>query len=75
MKCGYCKREFDQWNYTQKYCSHDCARAAAKIKDKIRREQQKKKKVKSGMKIAEIDKLARAEGLTYGQYVALHGLQ
>lgn len=73
----------------QRYCSLDCSKKAELESKRISARQNKslihhrsieppkkpKKKKKSNMKsIAEIDRLAKEEGLTYGQYVAKYGV-
>jgi predicted nucleic acid-binding Zn ribbon protein len=53
---------------TNKYCSEDCERRATGYKEPKKRG--RKKKVLS---LTEINKLAQAKGLTYGQYIAKYG--
>lgn len=73
----------------QRYCSLDCSKKAELESKKLSERQNKsliahrsieppkkpKKKKKSNMEsIVEIDRLAKSEGLTYGQYVAKYGV-
>lgn len=73
----------------QRYCSFDCSKKAELESKKLSAQQNKslithrsieppkkpKKKKKSNMEsIVEIDRLAKEEGLTYGQYVGKYGV-
>jgi predicted nucleic acid-binding Zn ribbon protein len=64
-----------------KYCSYEChkkATAKKQCQDKDRFKKpptvERKKPKKPSLSIAQINELARAEGLNYGQYVAKHHL-
>jgi hypothetical protein len=50
-----------------KYCSEEC-------KIKGTRAYYKKKKKNNSATLSEVSRLAREEGLSYGQYVLKHGL-
>ena len=58
--------------HQQKYCCKECQQAAQKIRDKARAAETRKKD--NGKALADIVRKAKAEGLTYGQYVAKYGL-
>lgn len=63
--CEYCGKVYEQ-AYTSKYCSEEC-------KNKARAHTKKRGRPKKKLTLAEIDRLAKAEGLTYGQYVSKYG--
>ncbi len=72
------------WQLTgtqSKYCSDECRREAAAMKQAEKNERYKKphaverKKAKKPLlSLAQVNELARAEGLNYGQYCAKYGL-
>lgn len=64
--CGYCGKEFHNGRRRQ-YCSNEC-RLAANGRGDIK--QYELKKIKPKLSICEVIKLAREEGLTYGEYCA-----
>jgi hypothetical protein len=68
-KCLYCGKDFEAKRSNQNYCSKLC----------YNKEMQKTYVIEKPLKkpkytIEEIQRLARAEGLTYGQYIARHGI-
>lgn len=76
IKCPVCGETF-QTNRYKKYCGEKCRLKMKKISDaaksRERLEKLKEKKNKNGTTaVEEIAVLARAEGLSYGQYVAKH---
>jgi len=67
--CKYCYTEFQRTCSVQKYCCNACAKKASYEKQAERaREMRKKRPQKCA--VVEIAAQARAEGLSYGQYVA-----
>lgn len=68
-RCKVCGKEFQPVNWRQIYCGKECNIVANK---RIQKERYRKEKThrRGGLTIAEIALMARAEGLTYGQYVA-----
>lgn len=80
--CAICGREVEDTK--RLYCSPDCSYEAMlrrqsaykSIYKKPKAEEPKKKRgrPKKMTSLAEINELARAEGLNYGQYVAKYGL-
>ena len=64
--CDYCGKEFHNGRRRQ-YCSNEC-RLAANGRGDIK--QYEIKKIKPKLSIGEVNKLAREEGLTYGEYCA-----
>lgn len=76
-KCEICGKEFRPVKTSGKYCSKECAKEANRIKNielhkaRMRENKGKQKKIeKKPTTIAEVQRAARAEGLTYGQYMA-----
>ncbi len=65
--CEWCGASLPKGS-TVKYCSEDCESRATGNKEPKKRG--RKKKVLS---LTEINKLAQAKGLTYGQYIAKYG--
>lgn len=61
--CLNCGKGFQALQDSSKYCSIECVNEA-----------KKKTKRKPALSIVEITKLAREEGLQYGDYVAKYGL-
>ena len=64
-----------------KYCSNECSKKAAAKKQTEKNERYKKpptverkKAKKPSLSLAQVNELARAEGLNYGQYCAKYGL-
>jgi hypothetical protein len=83
--CAICGREVEDTK--RLYCSPDCSYEAMlrrqsayksiykKPKAEVKEEPKKKRgRKKKKLSLAEINELARAEGLNYGQYVAKYGL-
>lgn len=71
--CDMCGKEFVAIRGNQRYCSAKCrekARAANIKKYQVPTKTSKK----PALSIAQINELARAEGLNYGAYCAKHGL-
>lgn len=81
-KCKYCGKEFTVMKTGgKKYCSKECQKEINKplaaerwrnsYKEKRRREREKKKETIPGKmeSIAEIQRKARAAGMSYGKYV------
>ena len=82
-KCAVCGQELT--GRKRSYCSTECARKAkSKYEYEYHKDQYKKPKAEATSKkrgrrkktdpIAEINAKARAEGLSYGQYVGKYGL-
>lgn len=80
-KCKICGKTLT--GNQRKYCSNECKRKGkSKYEYDYHKDQYKKpkaetkpqKKKKPALSIAEINKLARAEGLNYGQFVGKYGL-
>ena len=78
--CAYCGKTFIPKNSKQKYCSVACRDKNKKKRIKENpdkytyyRERKTRRKAK-GTDLGRINEKARAEGLTYGQYVAKYGL-
>lgn len=67
-ECSCCGTIFES-DRRKKYCSVKCQR---KAKGSLKRAPKQKKKSK--LSLAQINELARAEGLNYGPYVAKYGL-
>ena len=78
--CAYCGSPFIQKNCKQKFCSVSCRDENKKKRFKENPEKysyhykRKCGRKKKGTDLGMINERARAEGLTYGQYVARHGL-
>lgn len=70
--CEICKEPFATNHGSQIYCSPQCRNRAAYIRNRnvypVHTEQKKKDKKKS--QVAEINRLAREAGMSYGQYVS-----
>lgn len=66
--CAYCGDAFVS-DRKQKYCCKDC-----KLKANGRLVAKPKPRKKSNLSLAQINELARAAGMNYGQYVAKMGL-
>lgn len=69
--CEYCMAELPP--FRKKYCSDECYLMANGIR-KDRTGKFRYKKTKRKLPIADINEKARAEGLTYGQYVAKYNI-
>ena len=67
--CEVCEKEFTTLR-RKSYCSNACRMVANGRGLKEKKAAQKKTKPK--MTLAQVNALARAEGLTYGQYMARH---
>ena len=65
-QCEYCGKVYKQGSENQ-YCSDECKSKYASGRDK------KRVRKKKPLSIAEINRLAKAEGLTYGQYIVKYG--
>lgn len=88
MKCGWCGKEYDSGRKNTKYCCDECRKAAAVKGKKEREKKYRKRRVEEakkklnrnrkpnaeGLSLSEVNALAREEGLTYGKYLAKHGL-
>ncbi len=79
-QCPVCGKVFTGTNNAQKYCSAKCREKAQRISQSSRWEtcgrttdSRCKKKRKPAKTLAEINELAKAEGLTYGKYFAKYG--
>ena len=76
VKCPVCGEMF-QTNRYKKYCGEKCRLKLKKISDAAKRAEKskklkEKKYVHKTTAVEDIAVLARAEGLSYGQYVARH---
>lgn len=69
LECPGCHIIFKTTHGSQKYCSKDCYKALKSHESK-----KHKKKNNASAELNKIVAAALAEGLTYGQYVALHNL-
>ena len=83
--CEVCGREFKYvWRGNTKYCSEKCGYVAdkkrntdqyAKVRNQMNIERRTKDaKRKKCLSITEVAVLARAEGMTYGEYVKTHNV-
>jgi len=73
--CKHCGKEFLTTNKNQIYCTPKCARkecAKKRIEREKEEQEQLKRKKKKQNNLIEINEAARAAGMTYGKYVALH---
>ena len=68
--CELCGAKFVS-DYKRKYCCEVCMKEASRQRKRKPKENNKNKPTTS---LAQINELARAEGLNYGQYVAKMGL-
>ena len=68
-KCVFCGKEFESIYAYTKYCSRACNNKANKAERKAA-----KNNIVKMQSAGEIDRLARAAGLSYGMYVAKMGL-
>lgn len=75
--CRHCKKEFDVHDHRVNYCSVECRSKAAKeyrvvynrrYAEKVAEREEKKKAIPS---LSEVARLAREQGLTYGQYMIM----
>ena len=67
--CACCEKEFTTLR-RRTYCSDECRLFA----DGRGKKERKKQKAAPKLTLAEVNARARAEGLTYAQYVAKYGL-
>lgn len=75
-ECSYCGTIFES-DRRKKYCSVKCQRKGKGSNKRTRKGSNKctpKQEKKSKLSLAQINELARAEGLNYGPYVAKYGL-
>ena len=77
-KCAICGMQFTSAkSNTKKYCSVECVVEAKRLRCEQNRRFCAERKRHAGEKnksIVEIDRRAKDEGLTYGQYVAKYGI-
>ncbi len=66
--CPVCQTVFEPKS-ASKYCSAKC-----RLKANGRMSPKPRQRKKPSLSLAQINELARAEGLNYGQYVAKYGL-
>lgn len=71
--CEWCGAIFTS-DSKRKYCCAKCGKAANNYKGKSKNKPRKTERKKPKLTLAQINELARAEGLNYGQYVAKYGL-
>ena len=81
-KCRHCKKEFETALPHKAFCCDRCRLEAVSERRKLEHKKKKpeekkpeKTQVKGYMTLEEVAKAARAEHLTYGQYVTKHGIQ
>lgn len=83
LRCEYCGAIFKPNGGHQKYCSSECCKNATLEKQRANRdiEECRRKASKNAKAVSKrrkilvnINEEARKEGLTYGQYVARHGI-
>ena len=65
--CKVCGKEFERKTSAQKYCSEKCRNDAYYEKYKSPYNKKEEKKIPS---LIEMNRLAKEQGMTYGQYVA-----
>lgn len=70
LVCGWCEKEFVSMR-KKTYCSNECRYEANGRK---RKQTAKSKKTKPKFTLAQVNAMARAEGLSYGQYMAKYSL-
>lgn len=68
-KCEYCKKDFYAARHNTKYCGPACMKAAQKERDKERYEAQRKELERPSL--AEVNRMAREAGMSYGKFVAM----
>ena len=70
--CQVCGNELP--GARKRYCSNECAKVSNSRLSYSRYQELKHQKIKKDhLSIAEVNELARAEGLSYGQYFNRHG--
>ena len=71
--CGICGKEFEVKAKNQRYCCCECKSKATKIAQAKGREKTReaKKKKTEKLSVTEIDKLAKAAGMSYGKYISM----
>lgn len=69
-KCGICGKKFNANSHNQRYCSEEC-RCTARRNKAYKWYQKNKDNKKSEKTLADINKIAKSKGLTYGQYMIL----
>ena len=76
-KCEMCGGSFPASRRSVKYCSDPCRKEANRkhAAERTKSPYEKKEKEMKMDRISEINALARAEGLTYGKYVAREWLK
>ena len=82
LYCARCGVHIEVPIGTQRLCpacilrekSENIKKANLRNEEKLGLEPEKKKKKKTFLSLAEVDRLARAEGLSYGQYSVKYGL-
>lgn len=72
MTCAMCGCEYVTTAPKSKYCSHACKCAADRVREVEKRKRWRERVAprESARSIAQINKLAREAGMTYGEYVA-----
>ena len=85
-KCAYCKDPFMPKRADQECCCRDCSKSFSRRKMNTERKSlansdkeqlakpQRKRPGKPKLSLAEIEALAREEGMHYGPYVGKYGL-
>jgi ribosomal protein L20 len=80
MKCKWCGSEYQTERKNTRYCCDECEKKAKKETER-RYQERKLEKARKRLKldadrlsISDVNALARAEGLTYGKYLAKHGM-
>ena len=71
VQCNYCKNYFETTCNNAKYCS-ECRKEVRKnyISEYKKKEKLKKELEKKEVTLADVSRLAREQGMTYGKYVA-----
>ena len=77
--CEKCGKEFEERNVglAQRFCSLECSHRHQHDIAEWRRtagKTERQKAVENMKKIVALDKLAKKEGMSYGQYVSRYGL-
>ena len=67
--CSLCRTVFYTNSAKQKYCSKECAREAHNAQRKVR-DERNRNIAKASKSLDEINRQARAAGMSYGKYVA-----
>ena len=72
LQCAMCGREYITTAPKSKYCSYECKYAADRVREVEKRKKRRERMAprETTKSVAQIDKLAKKAGMTYGEYVA-----